>query len=276
MKSWHPAMAVRHGVPPARVFRPSASYNNTALSVDPSASGHVLAVTGVSQTNLPTNFSSVPGINEAAFVAKLNSTGSSLLWSTYLGGVAATYGSGIATDGLGDVFVAGSTGGQGFPATASALPPVPAGIFLTEIKDATDACSAYAQSGKPDNHRLRAGTYVWCPVARWMRVGRVGRAALGCRLEFIGHVGTGVLILQAAANTGTIDAVRGADRGQPERHDHAGWRLVRIFGGPAKLFRAGCRGDSFSRSDGNGWMPVGCDERFSELDFDHIRSVRDR
>jgi uncharacterized protein (TIGR03437 family) len=124
----------------------NASYTYSALSVDPSNSAHVLAVTGSYQSNLPTNYP-VPTINETAFVAKLNSTGSSLLWSTYLGGITTTYGSRITTDGSGDVFVTGSTSGQGFPMTASTLPPSPTGIFLTEIKDATNLCSVALNPG---------------------------------------------------------------------------------------------------------------------------------
>ncbi len=84
-------------------------------------------------------------VNEAGFVAKLNSTGSALIWSTYLGGTSATYANGVATDGAGNVFVTGSTiNGAGFPVTLTDLPSTTnsnSNVFLTKISDATAACS---------------------------------------------------------------------------------------------------------------------------------------
>ena len=49
-----------------------------------------------------------PGVHDA-FVAELNPTGSDLLFSTYLGGIGVTRGTGIAVDGLGNVYTAGVT-----------------------------------------------------------------------------------------------------------------------------------------------------------------------
>ena len=50
-----------------------------------------------------------------AFVSKLNSTGSDLLFSTYLGGSADEFGNGIAVDGSGNIYVAGNTNSDNFP-----------------------------------------------------------------------------------------------------------------------------------------------------------------
>jgi uncharacterized protein (TIGR03437 family) len=101
------------------------SYYNSTLEVDPSNPDHVLVIAPV---------------NQAGFVAKLNSTGSALDWSTYLGGTAATSPYGIATDGPGNVLVAGSASG-GFPVTSMALPSgTSANAFITKISDATAAC----------------------------------------------------------------------------------------------------------------------------------------
>ena len=50
-----------------------------------------------------------------AFVAKLNSTGSALLFSTYLGGYGTDYGQGIALDPSGNIYVAGKTQEGPFP-----------------------------------------------------------------------------------------------------------------------------------------------------------------
>ena len=50
-----------------------------------------------------------------AFLTKISADGSSLLYSTYLGGNGSDVPAGIATDALGDVFVAGNTSSTNFP-----------------------------------------------------------------------------------------------------------------------------------------------------------------
>jgi hypothetical protein len=106
---------------------PGISYVPSELVVDPSDNTRAFLVAAV---------------NQAAFVAKLNSGGSALTWSTYLGGAVFTYAYSVASDGAGNAFVTGSTtNGQGFPITSSALPAGPYGAFITKISDATAACS---------------------------------------------------------------------------------------------------------------------------------------
>ncbi len=56
-----------------------------------------------------------------AFVAKLDPTGSHLLYSTYLGGSGADGAFGIAVDATGAVYVSGGTGSPNFPTTPGAL-----------------------------------------------------------------------------------------------------------------------------------------------------------
>jgi len=55
------------------------------------------------------------------FVAKLDATGSSLLYSTYLGGDGTDNGLAIALDAAGSIYVAGFTRSTNFPVTANAL-----------------------------------------------------------------------------------------------------------------------------------------------------------
>lgn len=82
----------------------------------------------------------------SAFVAKLNSTGTALIFSTFLGGpasginnnVAGSQGHGIALDSGGNVYVTGQTISTGFPTTANAYQPqYPSGAnaqaFVTEL-----------------------------------------------------------------------------------------------------------------------------------------------
>jgi len=70
-----------------------------------------------------------------AFVSKLNSTGTALVYSTYLGGSNEDYGAAIAVDASGDAYVAGYTYSTDFP-VQNALQPQNAGgwdAFVTEL-----------------------------------------------------------------------------------------------------------------------------------------------
>ncbi len=60
----------------------------------------------------------VSPLNGEAFVTRVDSTGTALLFSTALGGNGVDVGLAIATDGLGTAFVTGVTGSQNFPTTA--------------------------------------------------------------------------------------------------------------------------------------------------------------
>lgn len=72
-----------------------------------------------------------------AFVTELGSEGSSLIYSTYLGGSEFDYGSGIALDSLGNVYVTGRTFSVDFPTTMGAIQTARAGrsydVFVTKI-----------------------------------------------------------------------------------------------------------------------------------------------
>jgi hypothetical protein len=91
----------------------------SAIAVDGSGNAYVTGWTG--STNFPTaNPLQASGRGaQDAFVAKLSSTGSSLVYSTYLGGNNDDFGRAIAVDGSGAAYVAGSTQSTNFP-TANA------------------------------------------------------------------------------------------------------------------------------------------------------------
>jgi Beta-propeller repeat/Abnormal spindle-like microcephaly-assoc'd, ASPM-SPD-2-Hydin len=61
--------------------------------------------------------------NGDAFLAEVNSSGSSLLYATYLGGSQADGANGIALDSNGNIYLAGQAGSTNFPTTAGAFQP---------------------------------------------------------------------------------------------------------------------------------------------------------
>ena len=92
-----------------------------SLAIDPSGDAYV---TGYTQsTDFPTTpgaFMSAASTPSDAFVAKLNPTGTALVYSTYLGGNAADFAAKIAVDSTGDAYVVGNTNSPDFPVTAGA------------------------------------------------------------------------------------------------------------------------------------------------------------
>jgi hypothetical protein len=89
-------------------------------------------VTGyTSSTNFPTQnpFQGASGGDYDTFVTKLSSSGSSLVYSTYLGGNRADDGNGIALDASGAAYVTGRTKSTNFPVNAP-LQPALAGFYL--------------------------------------------------------------------------------------------------------------------------------------------------
>jgi hypothetical protein len=87
-----------------------------AIAVDESGNSYLVGVTF--SINFPTTagaFQSVPGGNADAVIAKLDPTGSTLLFATYLGGDQFDSADGIVLDSSGNVIVAGSTNSKNFP-----------------------------------------------------------------------------------------------------------------------------------------------------------------
>jgi hypothetical protein len=70
---------------------------------------------------------------EDTFVTALNSEGSDLLFSTFLGGEFNDYGDSIALGPDGSVYVTGDTASPDFPTTPGAYDPTPHGIFVTRV-----------------------------------------------------------------------------------------------------------------------------------------------
>lgn len=99
-----------------------------SIALDPAGNAYVTGETPF-YSSFPTVgalFPTFGGGGNDAFVAKLSATGSSLIYSTYLGGAGWEEGLGIAVDSSGNVYVTGRTDSENFP-TANAFQPVKGG-----------------------------------------------------------------------------------------------------------------------------------------------------
>ena len=107
------------------------------IAVDGSGNAHLTGYTYSS--SFPTTSgaydTSFNGLTDA-FVTKLNSSGSALLYSTFLGGPDYDFGRGIAVDGSGNAYVIGGTASSDFPTTSGAYDTSHNGnydVFLIEL-----------------------------------------------------------------------------------------------------------------------------------------------
>ncbi|MFB3896150.1 MAG: SBBP repeat-containing protein [bacterium] len=110
------------------------------IAVDAAGNAYITGMTA--STNFPitvgafdTSFSA--GIyGDEAFVSKLNSTGSALVFSTYLGGTGWNVGYGIALDTSGQTYITGYTIAPNFPTTSNAYDTSSNGgydVFVTKL-----------------------------------------------------------------------------------------------------------------------------------------------
>jgi hypothetical protein len=122
---------------------------SSAIAVDESGNAYVAGSTydlafpttpGAFQT---TNLTSSISGDIGTFLTKLNSTGSSLLYSTYLSGSGFNTDDpmceciyGLALDGSGNVYVTGRTFSNDFPITAAAYDTTPGWLFVTKFNGA--------------------------------------------------------------------------------------------------------------------------------------------
>jgi hypothetical protein len=128
------------------------SDSGLAIAVDGAGSAYVTGATG--STDFPTTASAYDrtynGGSGDAFVTKLSPDGSTLEYSTYLGGTTSTgfddLGSGIAVDGTGAAYVTGDARSTNFPVTPGAFDTTHNGgydAFVTKL-DPTGSSLAYS------------------------------------------------------------------------------------------------------------------------------------
>ncbi len=157
-----------------------------------------------------------------AFVSKLNPAGSTLIYSTFLGGSSGDSGHGIAVDGAGSVYVTGDAG-NGFPTTPGVFDPVANGsdAFVAKLNTMPYAPNVLAPIEQPT-----AGAFISGAVT-----------LRGFAIDLGSAVGTGIntvhIYLDGPYGTGTI--IGGATYGleRPDvaaqygaRFGPSGWELA--------------------------------------------------
>jgi hypothetical protein len=127
------------------------------IAIDTLGNAYVTGRTGNNFPTTPGAFQTTfGGGNYDGFVTKLNSSGSALFYSTYLGGSGDDWGVGIAVDGAGSAYVTGRTGSTNFPTTIGAFQTAFAGgidsfatpggtdAFVTKLNPAGSAPLLYS------------------------------------------------------------------------------------------------------------------------------------
>jgi len=126
------------------------SGDDYGLGIAVDAAGNASLTGFTNSPNFPTTpaaIQSAPGGSADAFVTKLNSSGSALIYSTYLGGSGYDVGQGIALDSLGSAYVTGVTSSADFPTSVAAFQIALAGsfdAFVTKLNLAGSAPLVYS------------------------------------------------------------------------------------------------------------------------------------
>ena len=102
------------------------------------------------------------------FVAKLNASGSDLIYSTYIGGTGLDDGSGIQVDSTGNAYITGSTESADFPVTP--------GAFQTSYAG-NERCFRYESEPRWNgDHIFDLSRLQWLADRSWHRPRCVGRS----------------------------------------------------------------------------------------------------
>ena len=93
----------------------SSDEQGNGIAVDSSGNAYIVGKPARRHFLWPVRFKVLRGTASDAFVTKLNSTGSALVYSTYLGGKGSDVGNAIAVDSSGNAYVTGQTASSNFP-----------------------------------------------------------------------------------------------------------------------------------------------------------------
>jgi VWFA-related protein len=110
----------------------------TGIAVDSFKDAYVTGYTKSSNFPMESYPLQFAGGGDDAFVAKIQSNGAGLIYSTFLGGSSYDYANAIAVDRFGNAFITGTTGSTNFPVTSGAFQTGRAGLddaFVTKLND---------------------------------------------------------------------------------------------------------------------------------------------
>jgi hypothetical protein len=140
----------------------TSSIGGTAIALDRAGNTYLTGGAGPNFPTTPGAFQTSPAGSGDAFVTKLNSTGSALVYSTYLGGSKGDSASSIAVDTFGSAYVTGGTASTNFP--------IAPGAFQTTYSGGGDVvpgnCAKYPYDGE----------YESCSVAFISKLNPLGSA----------------------------------------------------------------------------------------------------
>lgn len=113
--------------------------SDVAFDIVVDSAGNAYVGGPTSSNNFPTtpgSFQPLPGVFGGSFIAKLNASGSALIYGTYLSAQGSTVITGIAIDAPGSAYVTGDTTAFNFPTTPGALQTASLGLpdaFVTKL-----------------------------------------------------------------------------------------------------------------------------------------------
>ena len=142
------------------------------IAVDTAGNAYITGSTAFSDFPVtPGAFQTEPGSPAEfdAFVTKMNSTGTALIYSTYFGGSGRDMGNAIALDGAGNAYVTGLSGSNDLPTTPGAFRTTPVG---------TDASDVFAMKLNATGTALVYSTYLGPGVGNGIAVDPEGNAYL--------------------------------------------------------------------------------------------------
>jgi uncharacterized protein (TIGR03437 family) len=130
-----------------------------AIAVDSSGSAYVTGETNSSKfPTTPGAYQPVYASNISAFVTKLNSTGTALAYSTFLGGATNAYATAIAVDSYGRAYIAGNENNSCTASSTQGCFPTTSGAVISGNQTANSAQYAFVAAFDPAGAHLLYST----------------------------------------------------------------------------------------------------------------------
>ena len=133
--------------------------SGTGIAVDSAGNTFVTGISGAGFPTIPGSYQTNAAGNSEVFVSKLNSDGTALIYSTFLGGSNADFASGIAIDSAGNAYVAGYTYSADFPVISGTVQPTFSG-GISDTDHGMFPSDAFVAKLSPAGNQLLYSTYL--------------------------------------------------------------------------------------------------------------------